>query len=120
MRKSAVFLGLIILLSGIVVSADDAPFRFAKFLHFSCSMLDYQTTLHASRSMRFEESDIITKLYWRSPPAFCAFKTVEIMAQNWLFNQIYKWSKPVAYITVVVFAIVRIIAFKQNLRVIRG
>ena len=101
--------------------ADDTPkspvFNLAKFVHFSASCFDYQTTFHCSHYQKFSELNPITKLYWRSPPAFCAFKSVEMIAQNWLFDTIYKWSKPAAYITVVLFAIVRIVAFRNNVRV---
>ena len=92
-------------------------FNLAKFLHFSVSFLDYQTTFHASRSPMFQEQDIITRLYWRTPPAFCAFKSVEMIAQNWLFDTIYRWSRPIAYITVALFALMRIVAFRENMKV---
>ena len=116
MKKVTTILALTLLLSCFAY-ADDTPFRIAKFFHFSCSFIDYQTTLHASRSLRFDELNPITNLYWRTPPAFCAFKSVEIICQNWLFDTIYGWSKPIAYITVVLFAIVRIVAFRNNARV---
>ena len=91
-------------------------FNLAKFIHFSASFLDYQTTFHCSHFQRFNEQNPITALYWRTPPAFCAFKSVEVIVQNWAFNTIYRWSKPIAYIVVVLFAAVRIIAFRDNLR----
>ena len=97
--------------------ADDAPFRIAKFIHFSCSFADYATTHHASRSPLFEEQDIITQLYWRSPPAFCAFKSVEIICQNWLFDTIYKKNKFLGYVTILAFTVVRFLAFRGNMRV---
>lgn len=99
------------------VDKVDMPFRMLKFLHFSCSFMDYQTTLHAGRLPRFQEQNKITALYWRTPPAFCAFKSVEVIVQNWVFDRLYKWSKPVAYITVIAFAVVRIVAFRNNVKV---
>ena len=119
--KLLVFLLLILLVFPVGAMADDIPkstvFRVVKFVHFSASCFDYQMTFHASHFPRYQEQNKLTALYWRTPSAFCALKSVEMICQNWLFDTIYGWSKPVAYITVVLFTVVRIIAFRGNMKV---
>ncbi|MFX0198975.1 MAG: hypothetical protein ACFFCW_22870 [Candidatus Hodarchaeota archaeon] len=99
--------------------SEDKAFDAFKLTYHAGAFLDYGTTFYASRFPEFQEEDAITRLYWRSPPAFCAFKAVETLILDKFFTWIHSKSKILGYLTVAVFAIARFIAFKENLEVIR-
>ena len=116
MKKSAVII-VLVLATISTLSADDELFKAFKLSYNVSSFLDYQTTFHASRLLRFEERNVITQLYWRSPSTFCAFKSLETIAMNKLFNFVYKQNKTVGIIVVVIFAVVRIFTVFENSKV---
>lgn len=103
-----------------VCSAEDEIIKALKFIYHAGAFLDYQTTLQASYFPEFDEGNKLTRFYWRSPPAFCLFKAIETYALDSLFEFVYKKSKVLGVITVIGFAIVRIIAYKDNLKIIGG
>lgn len=107
-----------IILSAANVYAQDEKFRIAILAHNFVAFGDYATTYFASGFTEFEESNIITRLYWRSPPAFCAIKAIEVYAFDQLFKFVYRKSKILGYALVCVCTIVRCVALKDNIRII--
>lgn len=117
MRKLIVVL-LLFLVPAVAV-ADDTPFRLCKLSYHTLAFMDYWTTYQASWLPKYQEQNKFTRLYWRSPPAFSAFKAVETVVLDRLFTVIYKKNKLLGFATVIVFAVVRYIAFSNNARVMR-
>ena len=116
MKKVIMILALV-LITAIGLPADDVPFRLCRLAYHTVAFADYHTTFHASGSFRFEEQNVITRLYWRSSPAFSAVKAVETAVVDWMFRAVYRRSKFLGYVVVAVFAVVRVVAFRDNMRV---
>ena len=101
--------------------ADDTPFRLARAAYHVTAFLDYSTTFHCScqrgrgGEWLFLEKNPVTRLYWRSEPAFCAFKMAETVILDVFFRFVYKKSRFLGYLAVFVFTAVRIWAFRDNL-----
>ena len=118
-RSVYICLLMVLLLLPAQGRGEDVPFKICLLTHHTLALGDYWTTFAASRDGRFQEENRITSLYWRSPPAFCAIKAVEIIVFDKLFRFIYKKSKLLGILSVAVFAAFRYIAFRDNLQVIR-
>ena len=115
--RITIILLLILLVVPVWATADDTPFKVCLLAHHTFAIGDYWTTFAASRSMGFIERNPVTRLYWRSPPAFCVLKAAEVVLFDTVFKWVYKKNKLLGYVTVAVFTIVRYVAIKDNLEV---
>jgi len=102
-----------------LLHADDTPFKACLLAHHTLALGDYWTTYHASFDRRYYENNWLTRQYWRSPPAFCVVKAVEVVLLDNIFKWVYKKSKFLGYAVVIVFGVVRYFAIKNNLEVMR-
>ena len=120
MRKISIFCVLLLAVS-VNFYADSVPFRLARATYHVTAFLDYSTTFHCScqrgrgGEWLFLEKNPVTRLYWRSEPAFCAFKMAETVILDAFFRFVYKKSRFLGYLAVFVFTAVRIWAFRDNL-----
>ena len=115
--RITIILLLILLVVPVWATADDTPFKVCLLAHHTFAIGDYWTTFAASRSMGFIERNPVTRLYWRSPPAFCVLKAAEVVLLDTVFKWVYKRNKLLGYVTVAVFTIVRVVAIKNNIGV---
>jgi len=111
---------LIVLLFCGPICAEDGVFKGLRLAYVGVSFLDWQTTYHASRFPWYEERNVFTRAYWRSPGAFCAFKAVEVVVLDGFFRWVYRKSRVLGCVTVMVFAVFRYMAARDNLAVLRG
>jgi len=98
--------------------SEDKIFDALKFTYHSAAFLDYTITFHASHFPEYEERNVITCFYWRQPELFCAIKALETVVFDRLFTWIHSKSKILGYVAVIVFAAVRLIAVRDNLRIL--
>jgi hypothetical protein len=95
-------------------------FDLSRVSYHALAFGDYWTTHHASFNQRYIELNKLTRLYWRSEPVYCFFKAAETVLWDSVYRFIYKHSKILGILTVVVCGVIRYMAFKSNLRVLGG
>ena len=118
----AIFLCFLLLYVPMSYPADkvDVPFRVCLLAHHALALGDYWTTYHASFDSRYHENNWLTRQYWRSPPAFSAFKAVEVVVLDSVFKWVYRKSKFLGYGVVIGFALVRYLAIRDNMQVLHA
>lgn len=116
MKLCAILLLLLIPVSAV---AEGVPFKVCLLTYHTSAFADYYTTLHASNSFRYNEENPITKIYWRSKPAFCFAKCVETVLFDTVFKWVYKKNKFLGYLTVISCTIVRYLAYRGNMRALQ-